>query len=109
MLIPHDMNGQTVGVLGLGGSGVAAVAALQAAGAHVVAFDDGKYQQDLPAIQMTDWRDWPWQDMAAMVISPGIPHLQPKLDTSSSHHWSCYVPGSPRCRLCSGKAASRCP
>ena len=33
MLVPHDMNGQTVGVLGLGGSGVAAVAALQAAGA----------------------------------------------------------------------------
>ena len=72
MLVPHDMNGQTVGVLGLGGSGIAAVAALQAAGAHVVAFDDGKYQQDLPAIQMTDWRDWPWQDMAAMVISPAF-------------------------------------
>ena len=59
MLVPHDMNGQTVGVLGLGGSGIAAVAALQAAGAHVVAFDDDKNQQDLPAIQMTDWRDWP--------------------------------------------------
>ena len=40
MLIPHDMNGQIIGVLGLGGSGIAAVAALQAAGAHVVAFDD---------------------------------------------------------------------
>ena len=50
MLVPHDMNGQIVGVLGLGGSGIAAVAALQAAGAHVVAFDDDKHQRDLPTI-----------------------------------------------------------
>ena len=85
MLVPHDMNGQTVGVLGLGGSGIAAVAALRAAGAHVVTFDDGKHQQDLPAIQMTDWRDWPWQDMAAMVISPGIPHLHPKPHPAAAH------------------------
>ena len=85
MLVPDDMNGQTVGVLGLGGSGVAAVAALQAAGAHVVAFDDGKNQQDLPAIQMTDWRDWPWQNMAAMVISPGIPHLHPTPHPAAAH------------------------
>jgi len=91
MLVPHDMNGQTVGVLGLGGSGIAAVAALRAAGAHVVAFDDGKHQQDLPAIQMTDWRDWPWQDMAAMVISPGIPHLHPKPHPAAAHANSLQI------------------
>ena len=79
------MNGQTVGVLGLGGSGVAAVNALQAAGAHVVAFDDGNGQRDLRAIHLTDWRDWPWQDMSAMVISPGIPHLHPKPHPAATH------------------------
>ena len=53
MLVPHDMNEEIVGVLGLGRSGIAAVAALQAAGAHVVAFDDVKHQHDLPTIHMT--------------------------------------------------------
>ena len=91
MLVQHDMNGQTVGVLGLGGSGIAAVAALRAAGAYVVTFDDGKHQQDLPAIQMTDWRDWPWQDMAAMVISPGIPHLHPKPHPAAAHANSLQI------------------
>ena len=45
MLVPHDMKGQKIGVLGLGRSGLAAVAALKAAGAHVFAFDDVKTQQ----------------------------------------------------------------
>ncbi len=66
-----------VGVLGLGGSGLAAVAALKAAGAHVYAFDDVKTQQDTPQITLTSWRDWPWERLEAMVISPGIPHDYP--------------------------------
>ena len=77
MLVPHDMKGQIIGVLGLGGSGLAAVAALEAAGAHVFAFDDVKSQQDIPQITLTSWRDWPWEDLEAMVISPGIPHNYP--------------------------------
>ena len=52
MLVPHDMKGQIIGVLGLGGSGLAAVAALKAAGAHVFAFDDVKTQQDIPQINL---------------------------------------------------------
>ena len=91
MLVPHDMNGQIIGVLGLGGSGIAAVAALQAAGAHVVAFDDEKHQHDLSAIYMTDWRDWPWRDMAAMVISPGIPHFHPKPHPAAAHANSLQI------------------
>jgi len=78
MLIPHDMNGQTIGVLGLGWSGIAAVAALRAAGAHVFAFDDVKYQNDITEILMEDWQEWPWQNLDAIVISPGIPHQHPK-------------------------------
>ena len=77
MLVPHNMKGQTIGVLGLGGSGLAAVAALKAAGAHVFAFDDLKSQQDIPQINLTSWRDWPWKELQAMVISPGIPHHYP--------------------------------
>ncbi|MGB2251817.1 MAG: Mur ligase family protein, partial [Candidatus Puniceispirillaceae bacterium] len=91
MLVPNDMNGQIIGVLGLGRSGIAAVAALQAAGARVVAFDDEKHHYNLPAVHMTDWRDWPWQDMAAMVISPGIPHRHPKPHPAAAHANSLQI------------------
>ena len=77
MLIPHIMSGQTVGVLGLGCSGMAAAASLHAAGASIFAHDDRKL--DTPLLQGTimAWQDWPWQDLDALVISPGIPHLHP--------------------------------
>ena len=42
MLVPHIMSGQTVGVLGLGSSGMAAVASLDAAGVTIFAHDDNK-------------------------------------------------------------------
>ena len=77
MLVPHEMKGQKIGVLGLGRSGLAAVAALKAAGAHVFAFDDGKAPHCLPQITFTKWLDWPWNELEAMVISPGIPHNYP--------------------------------
>ena len=37
MLVPHIMSGQTVGVLGLGSSGMAAAASLDAAGVTIFA------------------------------------------------------------------------
>ena len=72
MLCPHTMSGQTVGVLGLGGSGMAAVAALHAAGVTVFAHDDNKPDATLPNGTIADWHDWPWEQLDALVISPGI-------------------------------------
>jgi len=89
VLVPHDMKGQAIGVLGLGGSGLAAVAALKAAGAHVFAFDDVKTQQNTPQITLTSWRDWPWEKLDAMVISPGIPHNYPEPHPAAAHA-SCH-------------------
>ena len=40
MLVPNDMEGKVIGVLGLGTSGRAAVDVLNAAGAEVFSFDD---------------------------------------------------------------------
>lgn len=77
MLCPHTMSGQTVGVLGLGGSGMAAVAALHAAGVTVFAHDDNKPDAALPNGTIANWHDWPWKKLDALVISPGIPHLHP--------------------------------
>ena len=78
MMVPHDMKGQMIGVLGLGRSGCAAIAALQAAGALDVAFDDEKKQHNIPSVTMAHWSDWPWREIDALVISPGIPHRHPK-------------------------------
>ena len=77
MLIPYDLKGQMIGVLGLGRSGVAATATLQAAGAHVFVFDDEKEQQDILEMTMINWMEWPWHKLSALVISPGIPHHHP--------------------------------
>ncbi len=77
MLVPHIMAGQTVGVLGLGSSGMAAVAALDAAGVTIFAHDDNKPDTPLANGTVMAWQGWPWQDLDALVISPGIPHLHP--------------------------------
>ena len=76
MLVPHNMQDKTVGVLGLGRSGIAAANALLAAGAVVLLSDDHAVPKTIPAgATITPWADWPWQELDLMVISPGIPHL----------------------------------
>ena len=77
MLVPHIMSGQMVGVLGLGSSGMAAAASLGAAGVTIFAHDDNISDTRLSNGTVMAWQDWPWQDLDALVISPGIPHLHP--------------------------------
>ena len=77
MLVPHIMSGQTVGVLGLGSSGRAAAASLDAAGVTIFAHDDNKPDIPLASGTVMAWQVWPWQDLDALVIGPGIPHLHP--------------------------------
>ncbi|MGB2159701.1 MAG: NAD(P)-dependent oxidoreductase, partial [Candidatus Puniceispirillaceae bacterium] len=48
MLVPHSMSGKTVGILGLGRSGMAAARALSAAGATCWLHDDGRAAPDNP-------------------------------------------------------------
>ena len=79
MLVPHSMSGRTVGILGLGLSGMAAARALGAAGAHCWLHDDGRAAPDNPPAGAwpAHWQDWPWDRMDTLVISPGIPHDHP--------------------------------
>ena len=81
MIIPSTMNKQTIAVLGLGRSGQAACHALVKAGAIVVGHDDGVNLNniDLPKeAKIISPDDWPWDQLDALIISPGIPHQFPK-------------------------------
>ena len=66
MLVPQGITGKTVGVLGLGLSGRAAIRSLAAAGADIFAFGDavvsGTAIADIQPAQFATWQDWPWQD-----------------------------------------------
>ena len=82
MIPVQGVEGQTIAVLGLGRSGKATAAALAAGGATVIAWDDGNDTRDAAAadgltiVDLT--RDDAWTSVAALIASPGIPHLYPK-------------------------------
>ncbi|QIR84329.1 UDP-N-acetylmuramoyl-L-alanine--D-glutamate ligase [Paracoccus sp. AK26] len=82
MIPVQGVEGQTIAVLGLGRSGKATAAALAAGGATVIAWDDGNDTRDAAAadgLTITDLtRDDAWTGVAALITSPGIPHLYPK-------------------------------
>ena len=73
--------GQTVAVLGLGRSGRAAALALREGGALPVVWDDGQAARDAAFDAGFDVVDLSKQgafdQIAALIVSPGIPHLYP--------------------------------
>ncbi len=80
MIPVTEFQGERVAVFGLGRSGLSAIRALVAGGAEVVAGDDrgdslaeaerlGARSADLPAAE--------WQDIRALVLSPGVPLTHP--------------------------------
>jgi UDP-N-acetylmuramoylalanine--D-glutamate ligase len=80
ILIPGAKK-KNYGVFGLGVSGLATCEALVASGANVFSFDEKKEAREKTA--NTEYRcehpkEWPWKDMAALVVSPGVPLTHPK-------------------------------
>jgi len=99
MMLPHSMSGQTVGILGLGVSGMAAARALAGVGAHLWLHDDSWSEAgppaalDMPqAAQIATWQDWPWASLDALVISPGIPHHLPAPHGAAARATEAGVP-----------------
>ena len=82
MIEVQGVTGKKVAVLGLGRSGLTAARALAAGGAEVVAWDDGaagRAAAEAEGITVTDLgRDGVWDDIASLIVSPGIPHLYPE-------------------------------
>jgi UDP-N-acetylmuramoylalanine--D-glutamate ligase len=77
--------GKTLAVFGLGSSGLASCAALQAGGAKAVGFDDDPARVAAAAsrgIATADLRQIDWSRIAALVLSPGVPLTHP------APHWS---------------------
>lgn len=81
MIPVQGVANQIIAVLGLGRSGKATAAALQAGGAYVVVWDDGQEARALAGsdgLEVRDLtRDDAWDGVSALITSPGIPHLYP--------------------------------
>jgi UDP-N-acetylmuramoylalanine--D-glutamate ligase len=77
--------GQKVGVFGLARTGIAAALALKAGGAEVLAWDDGQAGRSAAqsaGLVPVDLTQTQFSDLAALVMSPGVPIYGPK------QHWS---------------------
>ncbi|MBX3492561.1 MAG: UDP-N-acetylmuramoyl-L-alanine--D-glutamate ligase [Parvibaculum sp.] len=70
-----------VAVFGLGTSGLATVRALEAGAATVMSWDDSEAKRAEAAaggFNVADIKDWPWRELAALVLSPGVPLTHPE-------------------------------
>src|SRR3954465_8947565 len=71
---------KTVAIFGLARTGLGAVRALVAGGTQVIAWDDSSTARDLggqEGAQLMPWREWPWENIAALLLSPGVPLTHP--------------------------------
>lgn len=96
MIPVQGYTGQTVAVLGLGRSGRATAAALEAGGARAVCWDDSSAAQQAAKDDGLELRDLrkagTFEGVSALIVSPGIPHLYPKPNPVISAAWDAGVP-----------------
>lgn len=77
MIALPSLKGKTVAVFGLGRAGTGAINALIQSGANVVAWDDNEAAaKAIP--QGKHYNEWPWEKLACLVLSPGVPFTHPK-------------------------------
>jgi len=73
--------GKNIGVFGLARSGVSSVRALVSGGARVFAWDDketARAAAEKEGATVAPWQDWPWGDLKAVILSPGVPLTHPE-------------------------------
>ena len=81
MILIPDAKKKSYGVFGLGVSGIATCEALVASGASVYSFDENAEAREKTSD--TEYRcehpkAWPWKELAAIIVSPGVPLTHPK-------------------------------
>src|SRR5471032_826978 len=95
MIASHAFAGRTVAVFGLARTGLGAVRSLTAGGAQVIAWDDNSTASDvggLAGAEIMPWREWPWESIAALILSPGVPLTHPKPHGVVDHANAARVP-----------------
>jgi UDP-N-acetylmuramoylalanine--D-glutamate ligase len=80
VIVVDSFAGRRVAVLGLARSGRAAVRSLAAGGAEVLAWDDNSAARGALGAEfpLSDLAGIDWRGVAALVLSPGIPHSFPE-------------------------------
>src|SRR3569833_533707 len=71
----------TVAIFGLARTGLGAVRSAVAGGTEVIAWDDNSAARDLggqEGAEIMPWREWPWEKLAALVLSHNIQLTHPK-------------------------------
>ncbi len=96
MIPVQGFEGETVAVLGLGRSGLAAARALRAGGAVPVCWDDGaagRSAAEGEGFALADpTKPGALEGVACLITSPGIPHLYPAPHPAIAAAWSAGVP-----------------
>ena len=95
MIVSRAFAGKTVAVFGLARTGLGAVKSLVAGGTKVLAWDDNSAARDLggqAGAELMPWREWPWEKIAALVLSPGVPLTHPKPHGVVEHAGRARVP-----------------
>ena len=95
MIASRAFANRTVAVFGLARTGLGAVRSLVAGGTKVIAWDDNSTARDLggqEGAEIMPWREWPWESIAALVLSPGVPLTHPAPHGVVVHATQAKVP-----------------
>lgn len=96
MIPVRGYEGCQVAVLGLGRSGLSAARALREGGAIPVVWDDNaaaREKAEAEGFEVRDLsRDGAFEDVASLIVSPGIPHLYPNPNAVIALAWGAGVP-----------------
>lgn len=96
MIVLRAYQGCRVGVLGMGRSGLTTAAALEAGGAEPVCWDDGESGLDAArdaGFAVEDLtRERVHEGLAALIVSPGVPHLYPTPHRAVQRAFAANVP-----------------
>ncbi len=96
MIPVQGFAGHQVAVLGLGRSGLSAARALRAGGATAICWDDNPKAREAAEAEGFETReltrDGAFDEIACLIVSPGIPHLYPTPNPVIAKAWAAGVP-----------------
>src|SRR3569623_3772661 len=95
MIAARSFAHKTIAVFGLARTGLGAVRSAVAGGTQVIAWDDNSTARELGGQQgaeLMPWREWPWEKISALVLSPGVPLTHPRPHGVVEHANAAKVP-----------------